>query len=164
MPLGRRFRSTAVAAALGLLAACGFHLQGHGPLPESVRTPYLEAPDKQSDFAVSLRHALLSNGAHLAQDKGKASAIVSIRKDQVERRTLVVSPTNQPDAYELIYTVGFEVTSGDKELLPLQEVSLTRTYSFNESLLLAKGHEEDVLREDMAKQLADLVMRRLSRL
>ena len=37
-------------------------------------------------------------------------------------------------------------------------------YSFDERLLLAKGHEEDILRKDMARDLADEVMRRLSSL
>ena len=62
------------------------------------------------------------------------------------RRVLSVSAANQPNEYEITYTVSFSVTAGDKELLPPQEVSATRTYSFNEPLLLAKGHEEDVLR------------------
>jgi len=75
-----------------------------------------------------------------------------------------VSAANQPNQYEVTYTVRIAVTAGDKELLPAQEISATRTYSFSEPLLLAKGHEEDVLREDMARDLADRVMRLLSRL
>jgi outer membrane lipopolysaccharide assembly protein LptE/RlpB len=51
-----------------------------------------------------------------------------------------------------------------QELLPPEELSATRTYSFQEQLLLAKGHEEDILRKDMARDLAELVMRRLSSL
>ena len=43
-------------------------------------------------------------------------------------------------------------------------MTATRTYSFSEPLLLAKGHEEDVLREDMARDLADRVMRLLTQL
>jgi outer membrane lipopolysaccharide assembly protein LptE/RlpB len=43
-------------------------------------------------------------------------------------------------------------------------VTETRTFSFSEPLLLAKGHEEDVLHQDMARSLADQVMRLLSRL
>jgi LPS-assembly lipoprotein len=77
---------------------------------------------------------------------------------------LSVSALNQPNEYEVTYTVRFAVTAGDKELLPAQEVSATRTYSFDERQLLAKGHEEDILRQDMARDLADLVMRRLSSL
>ena len=157
------------AALLLILAAtlcsgCGFHLQGHVPLPDSVKTPYVEAPDRQSDFVQSLRRALLSSGAHLAREKGQASAVVSIVRDSVTRRVLSVSATNQPNQYEVTYTVTFVVTAGERELLPAQEVSATRSYSFDERLLLAKGHEEDILRADMAHDLADMVMRRLASL
>jgi LPS-assembly lipoprotein len=153
-----------LAAAALVLAACGFHLQGRAPLPGAVKSPYVEAPDRQSDFVQSLRHALLSNGAQLVPDRTKASAVISILQDQMTRQVLSVSAANQPNQYELTYTVRVTVNAGAKELLPPQEVIVTRTYSFNEPLLLAKGHEEDVLREDMARDLADRVMRLLSRL
>ena len=45
-----------------------------------------------------------------------------------------------------------------------QEISATRSYSFDERLLLAKEHEEAMLREAMAQDLADIVMRRLASL
>jgi len=154
----------ALVAAVLLLAGCGFHLQGHTPLPAVVKTPYVEAPDRQSDFVQYLRHALLSNGAHLMQERDKASAVVSIIKDSVARRVLSVSALNQPNEYEVTYTVRFAVTAGDKELLPAQDVSATRTFSFDERLLLARDHEEGILRQDMARDLADMVMRRLSSL
>jgi LPS-assembly lipoprotein len=148
-----------------LLGGCGFHLQGHTPLPPVVRTPFLEAPDRQSDFIQYLRHALLSNGAQLTPERDKASAVVSILRDSVARRVLSVSATNQPNQYEVTYTVGFSVSAaGGKELLPPQEVSATRSYSFDETLLLAKNHEEQILRQDMARDLADMVMRRLASL
>jgi len=152
------------AAAALLFAGCGFHLQGRAPLPAVVKTPYLEAPDPQSDFVQYLRHDLLSNGAQLMYEKGHASAVVSILSDRVLRRVLSVSSINRVNEYEVTYTVAFSVTSQGKELLAPQELSATRTYSFDESLLLAKGHEEDILRQDMARNLADMVMRRLSSL
>jgi len=124
----------------------------------------VEAPDRQSDFVQYLRHALLSNGAQLMQERDKASAVVSIIKDSVARRVLSVSALNQPNEYELTYTVRFAVTAGDKELLAAQDVSTTRTFSFDERVLLARDHEEDILRQDMARDLADMVMRRLSSL
>lgn len=160
----RAARHVAVWMLAALLAGCGFHLQGRAPLPASVKAPYLEAPDRQSDFIQNLRRALLSNGAQLAQERDKASAVVSILRDNVTRRVLSVSATNQPNEYEVTYTIAFSVTAGGEELIAPQEVSATRTYSFDERLLLAKGHEEDVLRQDMAHDLADMVMRRLSSL
>ncbi|HVN45791.1 MAG TPA: LPS assembly lipoprotein LptE [Steroidobacteraceae bacterium] len=155
-------RAATLAAAL--LASCGFHLQGREALPAVVRAPYVEAPDRQSDFVQYLRHALLSNGAQLSPQKEQASAVVSILRDSVARRVVSVSATNQPNEYELSYTVGFAVSAAGKELLPPQELTATRTYSFDERVLLAKNHEEEILRQDMARDLADMVMRRLASL
>lgn len=151
-------------AAAVLLSACGFHLQGHTPLPASVKTPYVETQDRQSAFVQSLRHALLSNGAQLADAKDHASAVVHIIKENYKKRVLSVSATNQPNEYEITYSITFAVTAGDKELLPSEDISATRNYSFDERLLLAKGHEEDLLHADMARDLADRVMRRLASL
>ena len=153
----------ALSAAL-LQSACGFHLQGHTPLPASVKTPYVDAQDHQSTFVQSLRHALLSNGAQLADTRSHSSAVVHIIKENYKKRVLSVSATNQPNEYEITYTITFAVTVGDEDLLPQEDVSATRTYSFDERLLLAKGHEENLLREDMARDLADRVMRRLASL
>jgi LPS-assembly lipoprotein len=151
-------------AVVMLQSACGFHLQGHTPLPALVKSPYLETQDRQSLFTQSLRHALLSNGAQLADSKSHSSAVVHIIKENYKKRVLSVSATNQPNEYEITYTITFEVVAGDKDPLPAEEISSTRTYSFDERLLLAKGHEEDLLRADMARDLADRVMRRLASL
>ena len=163
MSAWRATRTVGVLAAV-LLAGCGFHLQGRTPLPAVVRQPFVEAPDRQSDFVQYLRHALLSNGAQLTPERNQASAVVSILRDSVSRRVLSVSATNQPNQYEVTYTVGFTVSAAGKELLPPQELSATRTYSFDERILLAKNQEEAILRQDMARDLADMVMRRLASL
>jgi len=151
-------------SAAALQSACGFHLQGHARRPAAVKTPYVQAPDRQSSFVQSLRHALLSNGAQLANARDESSVVVQIVRENYKKRVLSVSATNQPNEYEITYTITFAVTAGDKELLPQEDISATRTYSFDERLLLAKGHEEDLLRADMARDLADRVMRRLASL
>ena len=115
------------AAATLCLGGCGFQLQGHTPLPAVVKTPYVEAPDRQSDFVQGLRNALLSNGAQLAPENGKSSAVISVLQDQMIRRVVSVSAANLPSEYELTYTVRVSVTAGDKELLPAQDVSRRAT-------------------------------------
>jgi LPS-assembly lipoprotein len=166
MPAPGRARATVTLAfgAVLALGGCGFHLEGRTPLPAKVLAPYLVAGDRQSDFVQSLERALLANGAQLAPDKTQASAVVTILKDDVKQRVLSVSNLNQPNEYELTYTVSFSVTAGGDELLPPQEISTTRSYSFDPRLLLAKEHEADILRGAMAHDLADMVMRRLARL
>jgi LPS-assembly lipoprotein len=153
-----------IAVGVLALAGCGFHLQGREPLPALVREPYLQTSDRQSEFALSLQRALISSGARPVAQKDKASIVVNIIRDDVVRRTLSVSAQNQPDEYELTYSVRFSVTAGDKELLPPTDISNVRSFAFAEQLLLAKNHEETILRQDMAHDLADMVMRRLASL
>jgi len=129
-----------------------------------MKTAYVQATDMQTDFAQSLRKALLTSGSRPPSDKKTASSIVNIIKDDVVRRTLSVSAQNKPNEYEITYTVRFSVTAGDQELLAPQDISATRSYSFDETRLLAKEHEESILRQAMAHDLADRVIRQLSSL
>jgi LPS-assembly lipoprotein len=146
------------------LVGCGFHLEGRTALPASMKTAYVQATDMQTDFAQSLRKALLTSGARPPSEKRTASSVVNILKDDVVRRTLSVSAQNKPNEYEITYNIRFSVTSGDKELLAPQEISAVRSYSFDETRLLAKEHEEAILRQAMAHDLADRVIRQLSSL
>jgi LPS-assembly lipoprotein len=157
-------RRAGLVVALAVLPACGFHLQGRTPLPQSMQAPYVQALDQQTDFAQSLRKALLTSGALRPTDKSAASSVVNILRDEVVRRTLSVSALNKPNEYEVTYNVRFSVSAGDQELLAPQDISATRSYSFDESKLLAKEHEETILRQAMAHDLADRVIRQLSSL
>lgn len=157
-------RPSASLLSLGvalLLSACAFHLVGHTPLPKPLAMTYIEAQDRQTDFAQGLRKALLTAGAQVTEDGSRASATVHVLQDSVTPRVLAVSPTNLPREYEITYTVRFSVSAGSKDLLPPQQVSLSRDYSFDEHVLLAKDNEEAILRAALARDLVDVVMRRL---
>lgn len=153
-----------LAGAATLLAGCGFHLEGRMPLPSVARRPYIEAPDEQSDFAQSLRREMLISGAHPVDSARQATATVDILRDVVTQRVLSVTAQNRPAEYEVTYSVRFAVSAGGKELLPAEQVSASRSYSFDESLLLAKEHEQAILQQAMADDLAQIVMRRLASL
>jgi LPS-assembly lipoprotein len=154
----------AVIVSLALVSGCGFRLQGRAPLPAPLTTTYVVAPNEQTDFVQGLRKALITSGGTLVDDKERATGTVRILTDDVSSKILSVSANNIPREYELTYTVEFSVSAGDKELLPVQRVSVTRDYSFNERTLLAKENEEAILREGMARDLVGIVMRRLSSL
>jgi len=153
------------AAALACAGAgCGFHLQGRMPLPQSLRIAYVDAKDRQSDFVQGLRKALIINGARVVDASTDASAVVHVLQDELTERVLAVSPTNLPREYELTYTVRFSVSAGASDLLAAQEVSATRDFSFDVTTLLAKDNEEAILKQALAHDLVDVVMRRLSSL
>jgi len=56
------------------------------------------------------------------------------------------------------------VRGPDSELMAPLTISLSRDYSFQVNELLAKEHEADMLRAQMARDLVAIAMRRLARL
>jgi len=141
----RRLPPAAAAFAMATaLAACGFRLVHPDPLPGILARPYLSLTVQ----------ALRAN----------STASIEVTQDLVEQRTLSVSALNIPTEYELTYTVTFAVHGPDKELMAPQTVSLSKDYSFEENVLLAKQHEADILRQQMARDLVAIAMRRLTSL
>jgi LPS-assembly lipoprotein len=153
---------TVVAACV--LSSCGFRLAGSGPLPAVMARPYLSLKDPYTDFSREFEHQLKSSGAALQATREGATATVDVTKDLVEQRTLAVSAKNIPTEYELTYTVTFSVHGAAKELLAPQTISLSKDFSFDETLQLAKEHEADILRRQMARDLVSIAMRRLTSL
>ena len=155
----------AAALVLALLAGCGFRLQGAAEaLPEDLGRVYISTRDDLTPFAVELRRGLDRNGVSMAPSAGEADAVIRVRIDRATRRVLAVSARNTPTEFELQYVVEYSVDRGGEEAVPAQRLELTRNFSFDQGELLAKGHEEDILREAMARDLADLVLRRLATL
>jgi LPS-assembly lipoprotein len=150
--------------SLCALTGCGFRLAGSDPLPAVMARPYLSLKDPYTDFSREFEHQLKSSGATLQSARTSATATVEVTKDLVQQRTLAVSAKNIPTEYELTYTVTFSVRGGDKELLAPQTISLSRDFSYEETLQLAKEHEADILRQQMARDLVSIAMRRLTSL
>jgi LPS-assembly lipoprotein len=151
-------------AAAALLSACGFQLQGRQQLPPRLATVQVDAVDRHSDFTRALRRSLDASGARLVDGNGTGIAVVRILSDQVTENVLSVDARNIPTDYELIYEVEVEVRAGGEELMPAEPFSLSRIYSFNETRKLAKEREKDVLRQALARDMAGMVLRRLTSL
>jgi LPS-assembly lipoprotein len=144
------------------LVSCGFHLQGRTPLPEPFAYTFIDTKDEQTDFVQDLRKALISSGAKVIRTQASAGATIQVLDDALTERVLSVSARNIPTEYELTYKVKFSVTSAGKSLIEDEEISATRDFSFDETQLLAKEREQEILREALARDLVALVMRRLA--
>ena len=153
-----------VALAVLCGAGCGFRLAGGDPLPGVLARPYLSLKDPYTDFSREFEHQLKSAGATPQVVRASSTAVIDVTKDLVEQRTLSVSALNIPTEYELTYTVTFDVQGPDKELLSPQTISLSQDYSFEENVALAKEHEADILKQQMAHELVSIAMRRLTSL
>ena len=153
-----------LALALAALAGCGLRLQGREAAPQAFSSACIEAQDTQSDFVQALSRSLAASGVRLEGDPARAEAIVRVSRDEVKERVLSVSARNIPREYELAYRVEFSVQKGGAELLAPREVLLSRDFTFDETILLAKEREQRLLEDALARDLAAIVMRQLAAL
>jgi LPS-assembly lipoprotein len=162
--MNRRFTVTLALSAALLLAGCGFRLQGASELPEGLDRVHVATRDELSAFSVELFRGLERAGAQRAASPGEADAVVRISADKTGRRVLSVSARNTPQEFEIYYVVEYSIDAGGQQVVPPQRLELTRNISFDESQLLAKDREQEILRDAMARDLAGLVLRRLESL
>jgi len=158
-----RIAAVMLFAALSV-SGCGFHLQGRQPLPQDFEYTYIDTKDEQTDFVQDLRKALIATGSKVIRTKGSSGATISVHEDELTEKILSVSARNIPTEYELTYRVEFSVNAGGKALIEHEAVSATRDITFDETQLLAKEREQEILREGLARDLVAQVMRRLAAL
>jgi LPS-assembly lipoprotein len=149
-------------AAAGAAAGCGFHLQGRPDYIPELESVYLQVPDRSSDLARELRRSLLVSDVRLVSRPEEATAILEIVRDSSGREVESVSAANRPQEYRVFYTATYRVKSGDAVLLTPQNVTRTRIYTWNEIEVLAKDHEETLLRGALAREIAGVIARRLA--
>ena len=150
------FRSTVLF--LLLLAGCGFQLRGAATVPAEMSRTYIETTDRHSLFYRRLRDSFRTAGVAPVD----STATFSIVSDDTGQRVLSVSARNVPTEFEVYYTVAYGLQTTDQALLPVRSQTLTRDYTWDETLVLGKEKEEQLLREAIVDDLVRVVMIQLS--
>lgn len=147
-----------------LLGGCGFHVPGALVVPDGMQRTYIDTVERNSLFHLELRRELQAAGVELVDSPENATAIMVISEDKTDQRVLSVSARNVPTEFEVFYLVEYSLQSDAKQLLEPQFLSLTRAYTYDETLVLGKAREEQVLREAIAKDLVRIVVKQLATL
>jgi LPS-assembly lipoprotein len=146
------------------LSACGFQLRGQLSIPPEMSRTYIATNDNYSLFYRKLREELINAGVDVVDSPGDSSAVFTIRGDNTDQRVLSVSARNVPREYEVFYTVFYSVESGEDSIMAPQSLTLTRDYTYDETLVLGKAREEELLREAIVDDLVRLILKQLSSL
>jgi len=123
---------------------------------------YISTPDEFSQFYRELRRNLMAAGVELTDSAEDATATLTILYDFTDQRVLSVSARNVPTEFEVFYTVQYTITSGEKSLLGLQELTLTRDYTYDSTLVLGKAKEEQLMRDAIVGDLVRIIMEQIS--
>jgi len=125
---------------------------------------YIATDDQYTMFYRELRHALQQGGMQFADTPADATAVLSIHLDNTDQRVLSVSARNVPTEFEVYYTIQYSVDSGDTNLLSRQLLTVTRAYTYDETLVLGKLREEELLRTAIVDDLVRIVLKQLGTL
>ncbi|HEY0843949.1 MAG TPA: LPS assembly lipoprotein LptE [Noviherbaspirillum sp.] len=149
-----------------MLSACGFQLRGaNGKSALPFRTIYLGIPES-SPLGTELRRNIRASGdTQIVSDPKEAEAIIEVLQESRDKATLTLNTQGRVREYSLYYKLRFRVKDDKgKELLAPTEITLKRDLSFNESQIIAKEKEEEMLYRDMQSDLVQQILRRLAAL
>jgi len=145
-----------------LLAACGFQMRGAASVPAEMARTYVASDDQRSLFYRRLRESLRGAGVNVVDSEAEATATFSILSDIPGQRVLSVSARNVPREFEVFYTVYYTVQTETATILEPRSQTLTRDYTWDETQVLGKEKEEELLREAIVADLVRIVLIQLS--
>ena len=154
------FRNALVVALLLTLAACGFRLRGTAEVP--FETIFL--PGATGGIALDLkRNIQVGTNAKVVDDPAKAEAVLQFTEETRQKEVLSLTGAGRVREFQLRYRVGFRVHDGKGgDYVPQSTIQLTRDVTFNDTEILAKEQEEQILFRDMQTDMVQQILRRLA--
>jgi len=125
---------------------------------------FVETERPHSDFLLTLTDTLRQRGAEMLLRPEAGAAVLDIASDDTGQRVLSVSARNIPREFEVYYSVTFSLAIDGQSLIDNETLVVTRSYTYDETEVLAKASEEQVLRRALAEDLARRVVRRIEAL
>jgi LPS-assembly lipoprotein len=142
------------------LSACGFHLRGKLPIPDSINVIAVKSDDKA--LRRLLVDALSFSGATVVQSEADALALLDLRNVKYDRKVRTIDERGKVTGYILEYRVNFTVTSASGDSLRESTVVTRRDFNFDPDLVLQAEIEEESLRQDMLTDLTQQILRQMA--
>lgn len=161
-PAASGLRIGALLALALLSVACGFQLRGEARLPPAVSETHLAVADRSTVFVRELGLMLEGSGVRLVEKPTDESALLRIHSQRMQRQALSVSGQARVREYLIVFEIDIElIDAAGERLIERETLRLTRDYSFDEQEILAASREEEFLRDDLSRDMAAQLLRRL---
>jgi LPS-assembly lipoprotein len=140
--------------------ACGFHLRGEAHY--NFDTLFLNSPSSQP-LTIELRRSLEGAGtAQLVAAPDKAQVILDVTSVENNKQILSLSGGGKVREFLLTKRVLFRVhDAAGNDWLPVSEVLVRRSYTYNDTEALAKEAQEQRLWREMQDDAVQQIVRRL---
>ncbi len=142
------------------ITACGWRLRGTLTLPEGLESIQIVDNANSSFLSKQLTQLLVANGVALV-DANPDMFIVLI-EEREDKRIIAVGSNTLASEYELSSEARYFINDAEgKMLAPESTVSVVRSYEFNENDVVSKAEEERIIQQEMRRELAQQIIRRL---
>ena len=150
-----------LAWASVLTAGCGFQLRGQADLP--FERIYVET-EGFSLFAAELRRVVQSgNAVEVTDTAEQAQVVLKVLAERREKTILSLSRSGSVSEFQLLYQVSYRVMDNQlKDLVAPSQISLRRIMTYDDTEILGKESEEQMLFRDMQDDAVQQMLRRLS--
>jgi len=157
--------SASVLIAANFLAGCGFHFAGQEPLPEPLKSVYVEVIDPfhvtVPPVETGLQSRITRSGGVVKSKAADATSVLRLTNLQETQEVLSLGPDGKAIEYRLVSRVTYELHSGNRVLIPPQAQGLDRTYSFSATQILPKEAEATRLSHYVQDDLAEVILLRI---
>ncbi len=137
-------------------------MQGAFAVPDAMQRTYIETENSRSLFYRAFRRDLQAAGVNVVDSRNEATAVFTIYYDETSQRVLSVSARNVPTEYEVFYTISYGLMGGDVTLIDVQDMTVVRDYTYDETQVLGKAKEEEVIRNALVQDLVGVVLKQIS--
>ena len=144
---------------LFFLSGCGYHLRGSLDMPESLKNVYVTGAS--AVFQTEMAAMMKASKGKLASNSSEAGIVVKISKEDMHIRVLSIGTTGKSTESELDYYLRFQFfDKKDNPLMEEQTIELAREFFNDQTAILAKTGEEQLIRSEIYKQAARMLMAR----
>ncbi|NKB36136.1 MAG: hypothetical protein GKR93_03060 [Gammaproteobacteria bacterium] len=146
------------------LSACGFHLRG-SQQKSSVAVSKVYLINAGATTVIrEVRSLIASAGAEVVSSRANAEFVLRLDREFYDQTVLSVSAdTGKVEQYQVTVSVYMNLEdAAGKALVSSEEIRLAKDYTFDEDAVLGKIEEENVIRNELAKDAAAQVIRELN--
>lgn len=155
-----RARTLLLAAFALALSACGFHLRGDVTYPfDSIFVNASVSPPLSLELTRALSAA---SQAKVVDSPSNAQVVLDVPSVVDDKEVLSLSSGGSVREYQLIKRVQFRLRDKDgMDWMPSGEIVIRRSYTFNETQVLARDLQEQRLQREMQSDAVQQIVRRL---
>lgn len=152
------------------LSACGWHLRGSasGEDKLAMMVPLdvlIASKDNHSPLMNALRDSLPVYKITELKTAQPGALTLTMGPELVDRRTAGVGSDALTSAYELTLRVNYSIEKAGTIITPRDtSARVSRTYNFNVNNVNSAAQEEELVLQEMRRDLAQTVLRRLKKL